>query len=89
MCNCIQEMTDSIKEKYEKLPPPEKVAEWVDRGSFDNETIPLDGLGSRIAMSFSFQYRIKKTNGERAKNITTQKVSLRPNYCPFCGKAYA
>ena len=91
MCNCINEVTKNarktLREKVESERP--KVHEWIEEGDFMHIGFSLSGGPTKIGMPFVIEYRIQKTNGEPAKNVTTRNTSVFPTYCPFCGKKYA
>lgn len=89
MCDCISQTTHSLTDKLiSKVETKVKVNEWIDKGTYQNRSFSMKGGPTRIGMSFVIQYRIEKTNGEPAKNITTENITIYPSFCPFCGEKY-
>jgi len=86
MCNCIKETTKTAsKHIVEKIEKETNVAEWLNKGIFDNVGYSPNG-GSKIGMPFIVNYRRRKSNGEPEKNVTTKHTFIYPTYCPFCGE---
>lgn len=89
MCNCLEETTEALQKKIvADVESKNKVSEWIEKGKYQHKSFSMNGGNSKIGMPVIAQYRIIKTNGEPARNITTVNVSVYPTYCPFCGVKY-
>jgi len=90
MCDCIDKVTENARKTLREKVESEraKVHEWIEEGDFLHKGFNLSGGPTKIGMPFVIEYRIQKTNGEPAQNVTKRNVSLYPSFCPFCGKKY-
>lgn len=89
MCDCINETTAALQEKIvADVEKKNKINEWLEKGKYQHKSFSMSGGPSKIGMPVIVQYRIEKVNGEPAKNITTQHITVYPTYCPFCGVKY-
>ena len=86
MCNCFDEYLEKVKEHTEKRIPNN--ATEVDH-CWDNAVFILaNGDFPSVSPKVNYSFRAVKKNGEPAKNITKNEVSVRAEYCCFCGRKY-
>lgn len=76
MCNCVEKIESQLLKKMQDEPG---FTEVVEEPTFVNRTI-------YPAILPSFPIKGKYMKGERFRR--TYAVSLRPTFCPFCGKKY-
>ena len=80
-CTCIEDLNKLVREKYGD---PEAS---LDCGfALDLSQKPGEHQGLDVYPSMSATYRAKSKNGSFG---VRKHVSVRGDYCPFCGKAYS
>lgn len=86
MCNCINEIGEKIEAKLmDEVPDGAEISKGFDTG-WDG-TVMLLGTGKlHVMLKYKLAYRIKRKNGEMAKNKTHSECSVAMSYCPFCGE---
>ncbi|WP_067096074.1 hypothetical protein [Marinomonas atlantica] len=88
MCNCMQDTLAYVTEHMKGNPPENAIAE-----SFDTEIMHyyfrMDGSSNAVpAMIVSGSHKVKKVNGEEAKNRKKIEMPIFGRFCPFCAEAY-
>lgn len=89
MCNCMQDTLAYVTEHMKGNLPANVIAE-----SFDTEIMHyyfrLDGSSNAVpAMIVSGSHKVKKVNGEEAKNRKKIEMPIFGRFCPFCAEAYS
>lgn len=85
MCNCINELTDNIREQVKRETEEKlQVVTWDDPGNFQNKTNAKGVVV--VSLPFRFAYTRRKHSGEPEKKITNDTMYITPKYCPFCGE---
>lgn len=83
MCKCFDEIKDKLNARTVKELPAhtEFSSDWENKSLFFGADPPKINVG----ISYSYEYRIIKKNGDHAKNKTKNKSTMVMQYCPFCG----
>lgn len=85
MCDCFKEklklVTEHIKKDLTDFEKETFHSEWVGYSFF------LDGKPHvPVNPKVAYEYKTKKRNGDVAKNLKKNDVSMLARYCPFCGE---
>ncbi len=88
MCNCMQDTLAFVSENMKGRLPEKAITE-----SYDTEIMHhyfrLDGSSNAVpAMMISGSYKVKKVNGDEAKNRKKFEMPIFGHFCPFCAEAY-
>lgn len=82
-CNCFNENLNRVKEHIESNLPENAMefnAEW------DGHSFFVSGDYSPVNPKINYSYRKLKVNGEPAKSITKDSISMLASYCCYCGR---
>ncbi|WP_407198992.1 hypothetical protein [Citrobacter portucalensis] len=82
----MNDIGEKIHERLmEKVPAGSEVRKGFDTG-WDNSWLNFSSGKVVVMMKYKLAYRIKKKNGEMAKNLTRSEAAISMNFCPFCGE---
>ncbi len=82
-CNCYEEKMNVFKKHIEDQ-LPEGATEF--RAEWDGYSFFPSGDYSPVNPKVKFEYRKVKTNGQPAKSLTKDSISMVGNYCCYCGR---
>ncbi len=87
MCNCIKESEERCKERLMKEHNIKE--EDIESGGFENGAF-IFSKNTKFVLSnkYELSYYKTKTNGERYKSKTIEKINLLPTYCSTCGEKF-
>lgn len=86
MCNCIEEIGAKAHARImERVPDGAEVSNGFDTG-WDGTVLSFTSGKMHVMMRYKLAYRMKKQNGEMAKNLTRTECSIAMSFCPFCGE---
>ncbi len=86
MCNCLEEIGAKVHARImERVPEGAEVSKGFDTG-WDGTVLSFTSGKLHVMMTYKLAYRMKKKNGEMAKNLTKTECSVAMSYCPFCGE---
>lgn len=86
MCNCIKEIKEDIKKKYEAKEEIEEVTSI----SIENTALMFNNNAPSTVELYSpmkIEYDYKNAKGQTKHK--KEKANMSYKYCPFCGKAYS
>lgn len=86
-CNCLDQAKERLHDHLMKgVPEGSELAGRFDGTGWDNEVMSFSSGSLHVMLKYRIAYRIKKKNGDMAKNLTRKEVSIKMTYCPFCGQ---
>ncbi|WP_067097855.1 hypothetical protein [Marinomonas atlantica] len=89
MCNCMQD-TLSFMESFIKDRLPENAVTESFEARIMHYHFRFDGSDNAVpAMMIDSSHKVKKVNGEEAKNRKKYETPIFGTYCPFCAEAYS
>ena len=85
-CNCFEQSLKNIDAKIREQIPDNVQDVSID---WDNRVFMFSG-GDHCPVSHQvkLEYRKVKRNGDPARSMTKDSISILPSYCPFCGREY-
>ncbi|WP_036624649.1 hypothetical protein [Pantoea sp. AS-PWVM4] len=86
-CNCLDQANEKLHAHLmEGVPEGSELGSSWDGCGWDNQVMSFGkNSGVHVMLRYRLAYRLKKKNGELAKNFTRKECSLKMTYCPLCG----
>lgn len=82
-CNCFSDQLNRVK-KHVELRIPDGATEL--NFEWDGYSFIIGGDYSPVNPKVNYSFRKKKNNGQPAKSLTKDSVSLLASYCCYCGR---
>lgn len=88
MCDCFKKVEEQVKNRLmEKVPEGSEVSDNVfDKVGWDNQCLSFTSGKLWVMLKYRLAYRLRKKNGDLAKNLTRLETNIKMSYCPFCGE---
>lgn len=86
-CNCLNDAKEKLHAHLmQGVPEGSELGSRWDGCGWDNEVMSFGkNPGIHVMLKYRVAYRMKKKNGELAKNFTRKEAHLKMTYCPMCG----
>lgn len=85
-CNCFEQSLKKIDAKIREQIPDNAQEVSID---WENRVFMFNGGDhSPVSPKVKLEYRKVKGNGEPARSLTKDSISILPSYCMFCGREY-
>lgn len=78
MCNCVEDLTKLLNEKYE------------DKGEFEikGSAYTISANKNNIGLMYCSLFSYKNIKKDGSMSIKKFEMPVKQSYCPFCGKKY-
>ena len=87
-CNCFNEELEKLKTAIvEKILPKNAEKESL-KVDWKNRVLRFDGSTNNVVLRLDCSYQRIKVNGEPYRHRTDHPVSVRMQFCPFCGTSF-
>lgn len=88
MCECLKKMGDDLQARLTADMPEgsEVTNNLFDGVGWQGQMLNFSKGNIEVMLRYRVGYRIKKKNGDMAKNLTRRECSVRMSYCPICGE---